>query len=172
MFKHLPFVAKLIYTLALLGEAHWNRLPWPGTIVTICMRCLKQEVLVRNTGTNKPPPTQSSGKVKKWHQVSQHLPESSSLASILAEQGVHHPEGLLSQKDWLKTTKANPVPIKLQTATHVAEQFSWVPLHYCCPTQSPFPIKSLALPAQVSPRTIHFPVLEPTFGSWRGSSFL
>ena len=33
-----------------------------------------------------------------------HLPESFSLASILAEQGVHHQEGL-SQNDWLKTTR-------------------------------------------------------------------
>ena len=31
--------------------------------------------------------------------------ESFSLASTLAEQDVHHQEGLLSQNDWLKTTQ-------------------------------------------------------------------
>ena len=33
--------------------------------------------------------------------MSEHLPESFSLATILAEQGVHHQEGLLSQNGWL-----------------------------------------------------------------------
>ena len=37
--------------------------------------------------------------------MSDHLPESFSLSFILAEQGVHHQEGLLSQNDWLKTTQ-------------------------------------------------------------------
>ena len=37
--------------------------------------------------------------------MSDHLPESFSLASILAEQGLHHQEGLLSQNDWLKITQ-------------------------------------------------------------------
>ena len=41
-------------------------------------------------------------------------------------------------------------------ASHVAEQFSWVPLPYCSPPGCPFPIKSLALSAHVSPHTVHF----------------
>ena len=45
-------------------------------------------------GTNKLPSTKSSRKVKRRHHMSNHLPESFSLASILAEQGVHHQEGL------------------------------------------------------------------------------
>ena len=48
----------------------------------------KQSKLI-NTANRK-----SLGKVKKRHRKSDHLPESSSLASILAEQGVHHQEGL------------------------------------------------------------------------------
>ena len=36
--------------------------------------------------------------------MSNHLPECFSLASILAEQGMHHQEGL-SQNDWLRTTR-------------------------------------------------------------------
>ena len=52
----------------------------------------------------------------------------------------------------------------------MAEQFSWVPLPYCSPPRCPFPIKSLALSAHVSPRTIHFWVLDnsPVSGPGRG----
>ena len=46
----------------------------------------------------------------------------------------------------------------------------WVPLSYCSPPGCPFPIKSLALSAHVSPRTIHFQVLDksPVSGPGRG----
>ena len=57
-----------------------------------------------------------------------------------------------------------------ETASHAAEQFSWVPLPCCSPPGCPFPIKSLALPAHVSPQTIHFRVLDkrPASGPGRG----
>ena len=54
----------------------------------------------------------------------------------------------------------NPITIKLETASHVAEESSWVPSPSCSPPRHPFPIKSLALSAPVSPRTIHFQVLD------------
>ena len=60
-------------------------------------------------------------------------------------------------KDHLET---NPIAIIPETASHAAEQFSWVPLPYCSPPGCPFPIKSLALSAHVSPRTIHFRMLD------------
>ena len=62
--------------------------------------------------------------------------------------------------------------IKPETASHAAEQFSWLPLPYCSPPGCLFPIKSLALSTHASPRTIHFRVLNPSFGSWKGSAFL
>ena len=70
-------------------------------------------------------------------------------------------------KDHLET---NPITIKPETASHVAEQFSWVPLPYCSPPGCPFPTKSLALSAHVSPWTIHFQVLDksPVLGPGRG----
>ena len=66
--------------------------------------------------------------------------------------------------------ETNPITIKPETVSHVAEQFSWVPLPYCSPPGCPFPIKSLALSAHVSPRTIHFQVLDksPVSGPGRG----
>ena len=52
------------------------------------------------------------------------------------------------------------------------ERFSWVPLPCCSPPGRPFPIKSLALSAHVSPLTIHFWVLDksPVSGPGRGQS--
>ena len=101
--------------------------------------------------------------------MSNHLPESS-LASILAEQGVHHQEELESV--WLAkdNPETNPIIIKPETVSHVTELFSWVPLPSCSPPRYPFPIKSFALSAHVSPRTIHFRVLDksPVSGPGRG----
>ena len=66
--------------------------------------------------------------------------------------------------------ETNPITIKPETASHMAEQFSWVPLPYCYLPRHHFPIKSLALSAHVSPRTIHFWVLDksPVSGPGRG----
>ena len=48
--------------------------------------------------------------------------------------------------------------------------FSWAPSPYCSPPGCPFPVKSLALSALVSPRIIHFRVLDksPVSGPGRG----
>ena len=66
--------------------------------------------------------------------------------------------------------ETNPITIKPDIASHVAEQFSWVPLPCCSPPRCPFPIKSLALSAHVSPRTIHFRVLDKS-PVWQGLFF-
>ena len=66
--------------------------------------------------------------------------------------------------------ETNPITIKPETASHVTELLSWVPLPCCSPPRRPFPIKSLALSADVSPRTIHFRELDksPVSGPGRG----
>ena len=51
---------------------------------------------------------------------------------------------------------------------YAAEQFSCIPLPYCSLPGCPFPIKSLALSAHVSPRTIHFRVLDKSSVSGPG----
>ena len=77
-----------------------------------------------------------------------------------------------SELEWLAKDypETYPITIKPKTASQAAEQFSWVPLPSCSPPGCPFPIKSLALSAHVSPRTIHFRVLDksPASGSGRG----
>ena len=81
-----------------------------------------------------------------------------------------------SELEWLAKDhpETNPITIKPETASHAAEQFSWVPLPYRSPPGCPLPIKSLALSAHVSPRTIHFRVLDKSLvlGPGRGSPFL
>ena len=76
------------------------------------------------------------------------------------------------ESEWLArdNPETNPITIKPKTASHVAEQFSCVPLPCCSLPGCPFPIKSFALSAHVSPRTIHFRVLDksPLSGPGRG----
>ena len=77
-----------------------------------------------------------------------------------------------SESEWLAkdNMETDPITIKPETASHEAELFSWVPLPSCSPPRCPFPIKSLALSAHVSPQTIHFWVLgkSPVSGPGRG----
>ena len=78
-------------TVHMLGEAHRLKPPtWPGTKVTICMSCFTTGGPGKEHGANKSPPTGRVQKVKRRHHMSEHRPESFSLASILAEEGVYH----------------------------------------------------------------------------------
>ena len=155
----------------LLGEAHWNRPPWPGTIVTICMSCFTTGSPAKEHRTNKPPPI---GRVWKRSKGD------TTCLTTSQNPTLWHPSwlnkacttGKDSELEWLAkdNPETNPITIKLETASHVAELFSWVPLPYCSPPGCPFPIKSLALSAYVSPRTIHFWVLDksPVWGPGKG----
>ena len=71
-------------------------------------------------------------------------------------------------KDSLET---NPITIKLEAVSQVAEQSSWLPLPSCSPPRHPLPIKSLASSGCVSPQIINFWVLDknPFSGPGRGS---
>ena len=52
----------------------------------------------------------------------------------------------MGQRRWLArhNLETNPITIKSEAASHVAEQFSWVALPCCFPPGRPFPVKSLA----------------------------
>ena len=79
------------------------------------------------------------------------------------------PESERLAKDNLET---NPISIKPETTSHMAEQFSWVPLSSHSLPGCPFPINSVALSGCVSSWTIHFQVLDksPLLGPGRGPS--
>ena len=138
-----------------------TRPPWPETIVTICMSCFMTGGPGKEQGTNKPPPTRRVPERSKGDNT---CPTTSQNLSLW------HPSWLNkvctsrkdSESEWLAkdNLETNPITIKPETASHVAELFSWVPLPYCSPPGCPCPIKSLALTTHVSPWTIHFQVLD------------
>ena len=116
------------------------------------------------------PNWKSSGKVKRWHHVSNHSQNPSHchrplLSNVRTTRKDSEPEWLAKDNQ-----ETNPITIK-PTVSHVAERFSWVPLPYCSLPGHPFPIKSLALSTHVSPLTIHFWVLDQSLlsGPGRGS---
>ena len=127
------------------------------------MSCLTTGGSIRNTVRIR---HENSWGVERKEEMPAHnmgQPPRSSCTRILAERCTRHQEGPESnqiwhkQDDWQETTrKANPMTLKPETASHVAEQFSWVPLPCCSLSGPPFPIKSFALSAHVSPRTIHY----------------
>ena len=152
-------------------HTNWNCPPWPGTIVTICMSCFMTGGPGKEQGTNKPPPTR---RVRERSEGDTTCPTTSQNPSLW------HPSWLNkvcttrknSESEWLAkdNPETSPITIKPRTASHVTEQFYWVPSSSCSPHGCPFPIKSLALSAHVSPWTIHFQVLDksPVSGSGRG----
>ena len=64
------------------------------TTVTVCMSCFRTGSPGKKDGTKATTPWKSSGRVKGRRCGSFHLPESSLLASILAERCARHQEGL------------------------------------------------------------------------------
>ena len=123
--------------------------------------------------TNKPPPVRRVWERSKGDTTCPSTSQNSSCWGI-------HPSWLSdacatrkdSELEWLAKDypETNPTTIKPETVSHMAEQFSWVPLPYCSPPGCPFPIKSLALSTHVSPRTIHFWVLDKSPVSGPGRS--
>ena len=119
-------------------------------------------------GTNKPPPT---GRVReRWKGDTACLPKSLWLASTLAERCVCHQERL-----WIGMIGHRPPGNeshhhKTRDCEPRGRAVLLVSLTYCSLPGCPFPIKSLALSAHVSPRTVHFWVLDksPASGPGRG----
>ena len=129
-------------------------------MVTICMSCFMTGGPGNEHGTNKPPPT---GRVQERSKEDTTCPSTTQnplwYPSWLNKACTTSKDSESEQlaKDNLET---NPITIKPKTASHVTEQSSWVPLPSCSLPRHPFPIKSLALSAHVSPWPIHFPVLD------------
>ena len=102
------------------------------------------------------------------------LPGSLALKCVLAERFMGHQGG-----PWADQVRAearclvrdnpenNPIPIKPETSSHVAEQF-WARLPCRSLLERPFPMQSFALSARVSPQTVHFRGLDKIPGSGPG----
>ena len=135
------------------------------------MSCFMTEDPDKEYRTNKPPPT---GRVWERSKGDTTCPTTSQNPSLWHPSQPNKVCTIRkdSESEWLAKGNLgdNPITIKPEIASHVAELFSWLPLPYCSTPGCPFPIKSLALSADVFPRTIHFQVLgkSPVFGSGRG----
>ena len=69
--------------------------------------------------------------------------------------------------------ETNPITVKPETASLVAEQFSCVLLTCCCLPRHPFPVKSLALSVCFFSHKSFLSIRkEPTLGPWKGSPVL
>ena len=152
-----------------LGKAPWPKLPALARHHRFTTRGPGKE-----HGTNKPPPT---GKV--WERSKRDTP----CPTTFQNPSRWHPSWLNkvcttrkdSESEWLTkdNPETNPITIKPQTASHVTELFSWVPLPYCSPSGCPFPNKiSCFVSTNLSDNSFLSVRQEPIFGSWKGSPFL
>ena len=138
----------------------WNCPLWPGTAIMICVLLYDRRSWQATTNRK------SSEKVARRCHVCFHLPESFSLASILTEQCMHHQSEQLAKDN----PETNPTTIKPEIPNQGEEQLSWVSLPCCSLPGCPFPIKSFALPACVSPWIILLWVSDKCLLSGPGST--
>ena len=156
----------------LLGKhTDWNRPPWPGTIVTICMSCFTTGSPGKDMEltTHHQPPTRIVQERSKGDPTCPTTSQNPSLwhlswlNKVCTTRKDSESEGLAKDNP-----ETNAITIKPETSSHVAEQFSWVPSPSCSPPGRPFPIKSLALSAHVSSNNSFLSVRqEPSFGPGR-----
>ena len=140
-----------------------NRPPWPGTIATTAMSSLRTGGPGKERRIDKLPPT---GRIRERAKGERRCPSTGPTKSRNPSRGIHlgrvmhAPPRILKDPESERLARDNPethpITIKPETTSHGAEQFSGVPSPSCSPPGRPFPIKSLALSARVSPRTIHF----------------
>ena len=126
-----------------------------------CMSCFMTGGPGKEQGTNKPP---ANRRVQERSKGDTTCLTTSQNPSLWVPSGLNKACTTRndSESEWLAkdNPETNLITIKPETVSHMVELFSWVPLRYCSPPGCPFPIKSLALSAHVSPQTIHFWVLD------------
>ena len=135
------------------GATDQNHSPWPGTLASTCMRSLLTGGPGKEHGAGKLPTNcKNLGKVKRRGEMPVHMsyqPPRILLVGIHPGWAMSSPLGKTLSQDGLArdSSETNPITIKPETASHMAEQFSWVPLTSPSPRRHPFPVKSLALSA-------------------------
>ena len=136
----------------------------PGKKVTLAWVNLSQEVLVRHVELTRYHQPEEFGKSQKerGNTSSYVLPTSQNPCwnpSWLSNENVTRKD---LESEWLArdNMETNSITIKPQTVSHVAEQFSRVPLLCCCLPGHPFPTRSLGLSACTSSLTSYFQVFD------------
>ena len=148
--------------------------PWPGTIVTICMSCFMTGDPDKEYRTNKPPPTR-----RVWERFK----GDTECPSTSQNPSHQHPSwlsnGCATRKDseleWLAKDhlETNPITIKPKTASS-SRAVLLGSLTLLLSTRVPFPNKiSCFVSTCVSSDNSFSSVRqEPSFGPWKGSVFL
>ena len=126
----------------------------------------------KEQGTNKPPPT---GRV--WER-----PKGDTTCPTTPQNPCWHPSWLnkacTTRKDselkWLAkdNPETNPITIRPETVSHVAEQFSWVPLPYCSPPGFPNKISCFVSSCFSLDNSFLSVRQKPSFVPWKWSPFL
>ena len=157
-----PFPVQL--TPFVRGSTDWNRPPWPGTMITICISYLVTGGPGKECRTSHDQLEELGKSQKERGDSSPYVLPTSQNPPLWNPSWLS--DACATRKDpeseWLArdNPETNPITIKPESVSHMAEQSSWVSLPCCCPPGCPFPIKSLALSARVSHWTIHFRVLD------------
>ena len=133
------FVQELLTKASHLGQAQWYLLAW---IVSQQEVPIKNSVLLPKTNLENLGGPKGGG--RRWCVLPTVQRSSHWNPSCL--RGTGHQEGLwvrwnLGQARWLArdNLETNPVAIKPETVSYVAEQFSWVSLPCCSPPGCSFP---------------------------------
>ena len=151
-------------SILLFGTIDWNCPPWPGMVIATYMSCLT------TVGPDK-----EYGDALKTNQEDLG-------GAHRREESTNLPGSLMRNLSWLRDahttrtlsqTKHGPIKMTGQRQRgkwpHSYKTWDCKPhgravllgsLTCCSLPQCPFPVKSLALSAHVSPGTIHFPVLD------------
>ena len=131
---------------------------WLGSVVNVCISYFTTGGPGKKYRTNKPPPTRRIRERMKGDVICPTTFQNPPCWNPSWLSNACSTGRTLSQNQWAETAqKLVPSPtVRPETGSHVAEQFLWVPLPCHSPPWHPFPIKSLALSAHVSPQTIHF----------------
>ena len=123
----------------LLGETHWLKPPTLARHHSNHLHViLWQEVLVRNTElTSYYQPEFRKGQ-KQMSRVQP--PPGILLAGIHLGWAMRWVPGRTPSQEWLarENPEVNPNTIKMEVASHVTEQSSWLPLPSCSPPRCPF----------------------------------
>ena len=153
--------------------------PLPGNREekTLAGVILQQEVLVRNKELTSYHQTRFLERSKGDGRLQSRGPTNFPGSSLLDPARLSDACALRKDpnSEWLARDKpeTNPMTIKPETVSHVAEKFSLFPLPSCPPPQQPFPIKSLAWTALLYLDNSFLSVRqEPTLKPWKGSPFL
>ena len=138
----------------LSGQAHWNRPPWPGTIVTICMSCFMTGGSGKEHRTNKTPLT---GRVRERSK--------GDTTCLTISQNPSH---------WHPCWRNKACPTRKDSESVCGRAVLLGLLTLLLSTRVPFPNKISCFVSTCVSSDNSFPSVrqEPSFGPWKGSPFL